>query len=315
VEGKGCIGMFIKNFKELKEAVAKLKPMRVVVAAAEDERVIGGIKLAMELGIVKSPILTGEFSKIKEIIGSLGEDLNQYDIRESCDDSEAARLAVSTINNGEAQILVKGRLETIYYLKAILDKENGIKASEVLSNLTMFEMESYHKFIAVSDNAIIPFPTLLEKKVIIENTKLLWTSLGITIPKVAVLAAIELVNPKMEATVDAACLAKMADRGQINGFYVDGPLSYDIAISLTCAQGKHITNSLVAGDPDLLLLPNLEAANILGKSYKFHGKAKSGGLVLGAKVPVVLNSRSDSSERRLNSMLMARAIAENRSLV
>ncbi|MBC8499602.1 MAG: hypothetical protein H8D39_03640, partial [Candidatus Atribacteria bacterium] len=186
---------------------------------------------------------------------------------------------------------------------------------EVLSNLTMFEMESYHKFIAVTDNAIIPFPTLLEKKVIIENTKPLWTSLGIDKPKVAVLAAIELVNPKMEATVDAACLAKMAERGQIKGFSVDGPLSYDIAINLTCAQGKHITDSSVAGDPDLLLLPNLEAANILGKSYKFHGKAESGGLILGATVPVVLNSRSDSAERRLNSMLMARAIAEGRILV
>ena len=307
--------MSIRNFKELKEAVMKLEPMRVVVAAAEDERVIGGIKLAKELGIVKSPILTGEFRKIKEIIESLGEDLNQYDIRKSSDDSEAARLAVSAINDGEAQILVKGRLETVYYLKAILDKENGIRASEVLSNLTMFEMESYHKFIAVTDNAIIPFPTLLEKKVIIENTKPLWTSLGIDKPKVAVLAAIELVNPKMEATVDAACLAKMAERGQIKGFSVDGPLSYDIAINLTCAQGKHITNPSVAGDPDLLLLPNLEAANILGKSYKFHGKAESGGLILGATVPVVLNSRSDSAERRLNSMLMARAIAEGRILV
>ena len=307
--------MSIRNFKELKEAVMKLEPMRVVVAAAEDERVIGGIKLAKELGIVKSPILTGEFRKIKEIIESLGEDLHQYDIRKSSDDSEAARLAVSAINDGEAQILVKGRLGTVYYLKAILDKENGIRASEVLSNLTMFEMESYHKFIAVTDNAIIPFPTLLEKKVIIENTKPLWTSLGINKPKVAVLAAIELVNPKMDATVDAACLAKMAERGQIKGFSVDGPLSYDIAISLTCAQGKHITDSLVAGDPDLLLLPNLEAANILGKSYKFHGKAESGGLILGATVPVVLNSRSDSSERRLNSILMARAIAEGQILV
>ncbi|MCJ7651758.1 MAG: phosphate butyryltransferase [Candidatus Lokiarchaeota archaeon] len=292
----------------------KLEPMRVVVAAAEDERVIGGIKLAKELGIVKFPILTGELKKITEIIQSLEEDINEYDIRETSDDSEAARLAVSTINNNEAQILVKGRLETVYYLKAILDKENGIRASEVLSNLTMFEMESYHKFIAVTDNAIIPFPTLLEKKVIIENTKPLWTSLGINKPKVAVLAAIELVNPKMEATVDAACLAKMAERGQIKGFSVDGPLSYDIAINLTCARVKHITNSLVAGDPDLLLLPNLEAANILGKSYKFHGKAESGGLILGAKVPVVLNSRSDSSERRLNSILMARAIAEKQIL-
>jgi len=302
--------MSIKKFKDLREAVLKFGAMRVAVAAAEEEKVIDGIKLAKELGIVKFPILTGQEKKIKKIIESLGEDVKEYEIRGANNDLEAAHIAVRAIKDGEAHILVKGRLETVYYLKAILGKENRIRASEVLSNLTMFEMESYHKFIAVTDNAIIPFPTLEEKKVIIENTKLLWTSLGINKPKVAVLAAIESVNPKMEATVDAACLVKMAERGQIKGFDVDGPLSYDTAISLICAQGKHISHSSVAGDPDLLLLPNLEAANILGKSYKFHSKAKSGGLVLGAKVPVVLNSRSDSSERRLNSILMARVIAE-----
>jgi len=300
----------IRSFKELKELVISLTPLKIAVAAAEDEKVIEGIKLARELGIVKDPILTGDRNRITEIIRLLGENITHYDIREARDEAEAARIAVKAIRDTEAQILVKGRLETVYYLKAILDKEQGIKDSEVLSNLTMFEMDSYHKFIAVTDNAIIPVPTLEEKKAIIENTKPLWNAIGIEKPKVAVLTAIELVNPKLSATVDAACLSKMAERGQIEGFVIDGPLSYDTAINLICAQDKGLYNSGVAGDPDLLLLPNLEAANILGKSYKFHGKAKSGGLVLGAKVPVVLNSRSDSSERRLNSMLMARAIAE-----
>lgn len=300
----------IKSFTELKELVTKLTPLKVAVASAEDEKVIEGIKLAKELGIVKEPIFTGDKKRIIEIIKLLGEDIANYDIREASDEAEAARIAVKAIRNSEAQILVKGKLETVYYLRAILDKEQGIKRSEVLSNLTMFEMDSYHKFIAVTDNAIIPSPTLEEKKAIIENTKPLWTAIGIEQPKVAVLAAIELVNPKLPATVDAACLSKMAERGQIEGFIIDGPLSYDTAISVICAKDKGLVHSEVAGDPDLLLLPNLEAANILGKSYKFHGRAKSGGLVLGAKVPVVLNSRSDSSERRLNSMLMARAIAE-----
>jgi len=300
----------IRSFKELKELVISLTPLKIAVAAAEDEKVIEGIKLARELGIVKDPILTGDRNRITEIIRLLGENITHYDIREARDEAEAARIAVKAIRDTEAQILVKGRLETVYYLKAILDKEQGIKDSEVLSNLTMFEMDSYHKFIAVTDNAIIPVPTLEEKKAIIENTKPLWNAIGIEKPKVAVLTAIELVNPKLSATVDAACLSKMAERGQIEGFVIDGPLSYDTAINLICAQDKGLYSSGVAGDPDLLLLPNLEAANILGKSYKFHGKAKSGGLVLGAKVPVVLNSRSDSSERRLNSMLMARAIAE-----
>jgi len=294
----------------MKELVAGLSPLKVAVAAAEDEKVVEGIKLAQELGIVKKSILTGDKERITAILKSMGEDITNYDIREADDDAEAARIAVKAIRNAEAQILVKGRLETVYYLKAILDKEQGIKKSKILSNLTLFEMNSYHKFIAVTDNAIIPLPTLEEKKAIIENTKPLWTALGIEQPKVAVLAAVELVNPKLSATVEAACLSKMAERGQIEGFIIDGPLSYDTAISLICAKDKDLVQSQVAGDPDLLLLPNLEAANILGKSYKFHGKAKSGGLVLGAKVPVVLNSRSDSSERRLNSMLMARVIAE-----
>ncbi len=294
----------------MKELVAGLSPLKVAVAAAEDEKVVEGIKLAQELGIVKKSILTGDKERITAILKSMGEDITNYDIREADDDAEAAQIAVKAIRNAEAQILVKGRLETVYYLKAILDKEQGIKKSEILSNLTLFEMNSYHKFIAVTDNAIIPLPTLEEKKAIIENTKPLWTALGIEQPKVAVLAAVELVNPKLSATVEAACLSKMAERGQIEGFIIDGPLSYDTAISLICAKDKDLVHSQVAGDPDLLLLPNLEAANILGKSYKFHGKAKSGGLVLGAKVPVVLNSRSDSSERRLNSMLMARVIAE-----
>ncbi|GAB4112109.1 MAG: phosphate butyryltransferase [Candidatus Caldatribacteriota bacterium] len=300
----------IRSFKELKELVISLTPLKIAVAAAEDEKVIEGIKLARELGIVKEPILTGDRKRITEIIKLLGENITYYDIREADDEAEAARIAVKAIRDTEAQILVKGRLETVYYLKAILDKEQGIKSSEVLSNLTMFEMDSYHKLIAVTDNAIIPVPTLEEKKAIIENTRPLWNAMGIEKPKVAVLTAIEMVNPKLLATVDAACLSKMAERGQIEGFVIDGPLSYDTAINLICAQDKGLYKSKVAGDPDLLLLPNLEAANILGKSYKFHGKAKSGGLVLGAKVPVVLNSRSDSSERRLNSMLMARAIAE-----
>ena len=302
--------MSIKNFNELKNTVLKFKPMRMVVAAAEDERVIGGMKLARELGIAEKPILTGDSKKIITILESLGENIKDYDIRNSPSDADSAKIAVKTIRDNEAQILIKGRLETIYYLKAILDKENGIGNSSTLSNLTLFEMESYHKFIAVTDNAIVPFPTLLEKKVIIENTKCLWTALNINEPKVAVLTAIEIVNPKLQATADAACLSKMSERGQIKGFIIEGPLSYDIAISLTCAKGKHMENNPVAGDPDLLLLPNLESANILGKSYKFHGKANSGGLVMGASVPVVLNSRSDSAERRLNSILIARAIAE-----
>ncbi|MGI6727266.1 MAG: phosphate acyltransferase [Anaerovoracaceae bacterium] len=300
--------MSIKSFSELQEKVTKLKPVKVAVAAAEDQKVVEGVKAAIEVGIINGAILTGKSDVIEEIVEKVGMSKADVDIRHANSDPEAAYLAVKSINDNEAHFLAKGRLETLYYLKAILNDENGIKASKLLSNITVFEMESYHKLIGVTDNAILPLPTLDQKVGIIKNTKSLFTSLGIDMPKVAALAAVEIVNPKMQTTVDAACLAKMADRGQIKGFTVDGPLAYDVAISLECAKGKKLNNLSVAGDPDLLLCPNLEAANILGKSYKAHGHSKSGGLVLGARVPVVLNSRSDTADLRLNSFLLARAM-------
>lgn len=302
--------MNIKTFDELRKKASGMKPGRISVAAAEDRDVIDGVLYAMETGMVTEPVLTGNRDAIESLLNSSGANLKKFDIRHTASHFESAITAVKAISDGEAGILIKGKLDTVYYLKAILDSENGIKKSPVLSNLTLFEMESYHKMIAVTDNAIIAFPTLEEKKHIIENTKILWNALGIEIPKVAVLAAIEMINPKMQATVDASCLCIMAERGQIKGFKIDGPLSYDTAIDAEAAKGKKLSGSDVAGDPDLLLMPNLEAANMIGKSYKFHGKAYSGGLVMGASVPVVLNSRSDGPERRLNSIAMARLIAE-----
>jgi phosphotransacetylase len=175
-------------------------------------------------------------------------------------------------------------------------------------------MASYHKFLAVSDNAILIVPTLDEKKAVIENTRPLWRALGIEQAKVAALAAVETVSSKMPATVDAAALAMMSQRGQLKGFVVDGPMGYDAAISRECAASKGLDKSPVCGDPDLILAPNLETANSLGKSYKFHGQAVWGGLVFGAAVPAVLNSRSDDSQNRLNSLMIARAMAEGKAI-
>jgi len=307
--------MPIKSFNELKKSVEEMDPIRIAVAAAGDKKVIKGIKLAQDLGVIKNPILTGNKEKIKKIILKQNIKLRNYEIKHTTDDFKAAKLAVKAVNDGEVHIIAKGRLETIHYLKAILDKETGIKDSDVLNNLTLFEMDSYHKLIAVSDNAIILKPSLKDKKAIIENTRPLWSALRIKQPKVAILAAIENVNSKMQATVDGCCLTKMVDRGQIKGFIIDGPLSYDVAMSFKCAERKKLGDFQVPGDPDLLVMPNLEAANILGKSYKLHGNAKSGGIVFGAKVPVVLNSRSDTAERRLNAIIMARAIAEKSNLL
>lgn len=302
--------MGIKSFSELKEKVLKMSAKRVSVAAAHDRDVVESIVQSMKAGIVKNPILIGDGEKIEKIIKDFGENLNDFEIVNTFNDEESGRIAVKYIKEKKADILVKGKLETVFYLKPILDKESGIKKSGVLSNLTLFEMDSYHKFISVTDNAIIPVPTMDEKKYIIQNTKTLYNALEIETPKVALLSALEVVNPKVESTIDAACLTQMFYRGQIKGFIIDGPLAYDTAIDKKSAESKKLKSSEVAGDPDILIVPNLESGNILGKAYKFHADAKSGGVVLGASVPVVLNSRSDGADRRFNSMLIARSIAE-----
>jgi len=302
----------IKSFSQLEIFIKQLKPLRIVAVAAEEERVLGGIKFAREKGIVFDPILVGDTNQIKKTLIDLNEDPKNYQIEDARNHFDAAQIAVKIIKSGQAHILAKGKINTSLFLKAILDKEHGIKVSPILSNLTLFEMDSYHKFLGITDIAIIPFPGLKEKIEIINNSYPLWNALGIIKPKVAILAAVESVNPGMQTTIDAACLAKMAERNQIKGFAIDGPLSYDVAISAEYARGKGIGNSSIAGDPDMLLAPNLEAGNILGKSLKIHGKAKSGAIVFGAKVPIMINSRSDSAESRLYSTLLARALAENK---
>lgn len=303
----------IKNFFELEKAAQRLQPVRMVVVSAEDEQVLKGVKLALDKGIICEPILVGNGQQIEKILVNLKEDSKNYRIENMSNHFEAAQKAIKLIKDGQAQILAKGKIKTDDFLKAILNKENGIKKSPLLSNLTLFEMSSYHKFIGITDIAIIPFPGLKEKIEIIKNTYPLWQALGISQPKVAVLAAVEVVNPAMLATVDAACLAKMSNRNQIEHFIIDGPLSYDTAMDPESAGGKGISNSLVAGDPDMLLVPNLETGNILGKSLKINSYAKSAAIVFGADVPVMINSRSDSAERRYYSTLLARIILENKT--
>ncbi|MFZ2330278.1 MAG: bifunctional enoyl-CoA hydratase/phosphate acetyltransferase [Atribacterota bacterium] len=303
----------IKNFFELEKAAQRLHPVRMVVVSAEDDQVLKGVKLALDKGIICEPILVGNGQQIENILVNLKEDSKNYRIENMSNHFEAAQKAIKLIKDGQAQILAKGKIKTDDFLKAILNKENGIKKSPLLSNLTLFEMSSYHKFIGITDIAIIPFPGLKEKIEIIKNTYPLWQALGISQPKVAVLAAVEVVNPAMQATVDAACLAKMSNRNQIENFIIDGPLSYDTAMDPESAGGKGISNSLVAGDPDMLLVPNLETGNILGKSLKINSYAKSAAIVFGADVPVMINSRSDSAERRYYSTLLARIILEDKT--
>lgn len=303
--------MGIGSFEELRRVAGSLPPVAAAVAGAADPEVIGSLKTAHEIGFLGICLVAGDGDATERIIRESGDDPGLYEIIQASGDAEASRLAVAAVRSGGAGILVKGGVKSESYLKAILDRDSGIRVSPVLSNLSLFEMASYHKLLAVTDNAIIVCPTLEEKVAIIENTRPLWKALGIPRAKVAALAAVETVSPRMQATVDAAALAVMSSRGQIRGFVVEGPLGYDALICRECALSKNLGSSEVCGDPDMILAPNLETANSLGKSYKFHGGASWGGLVLGAAVPAVLNSRSDDAPNRLNSLLIARAIAES----
>lgn len=304
----------IRSFSELVAAVSELPPVAVSVAGGADASVIASLKEGHELGIVSKCYLTGSEELLEKAVIESGIDRSLYHILPCSSETEMNRKAVSMVRENDAKILVKGSVKSKGYILAILDGDTGIKVSPVLSNLSLFEMPSLPGLIAVTDNAILINPDLREKKAVISNTLPLWIALGIDPVRVAALSTVETVDFKIQSTIDAAALQVMSARGQLPGFIVEGPLGYDAAISAECAAAKHITNSQVCGRVDMILAPNLETANALGKSYKFHGNASWGGLVFGAAVPAVLNSRSDKAENRLNSLAMARAIVHRDSL-
>ncbi len=302
--------MAIRNFAELENLVAGLAPVSVAVAAAADGDVLDSLLLARRKGFVGRCFLCGDPEGIRSCLARSGGAWDDCDVRPATDAAASAREAVRSVREDGAAILVKGSLKSEYYLRAILERDGGIRASAALSNLSLFEMPSYHKFLAVTDNAIVPDPSLEDKAVFIENTRPLWRVLGISPVKVGLLAAVETVSPRMPATTDAAVLCAMSRRGRFPGFQVEGPLGYDALIDRDCARAKGLGASPVCGDPDLLVAPGLETANALGKSYKFHGGAVWGGMVFGAAVPAVLNSRTDDGANRYRSLLIARAVVE-----
>ena len=299
----------IRSFKELKQAALATPPASVAVATAEKQAVLESIDLARREGLIDRGVLTGDVDRIATLADQLQIDLSDFELRHAADYAMAGELAVKAVSGGEADILIKGGLDSSFYFKAILNREWGLRRSKVVSNITVFEQASYHKLIAITDNAILLNPDLEQKRLIIENTRPLFQALGCVPAKVGVVCAIEKENRAMPATVDAASLQQENQAGDFPGFIIEGPFGYDACICSESARGKGIQGSRVSGDADLLLMPNMEAANILGKAYKFHGGADSGGLVLGAAAPVVLNSRSDSAGRRLNSMRLAKLIA------
>lgn len=298
----------LKKFADLHEVVKKKKQLkRLVLAVAQDDHSLEAVSLATDKKYIE-PILVGDADKIKEIADNKKIDLKKFNIINEPNITEAVAKSVKLVHYGEADILMKGHVGTAVLLKGVLNKEWGLRKNEVVSHIALFEIEAYHhKILALTDVAMNIAPDLNTKVGIINNSVEFLTKLGVEKPKVAVLGAVELVNEMMPATMDAALLSKMADRGQIKNCIIDGPLAFDNAISAESAKHKGIVSN-VAGDADLLLLPDIEAGNVLYKSFVFFANAKTAANIVGASAPIVLTSRSDSEESKLDSIVLAAAV-------
>lgn len=284
--------------------IAKSKPKKkIAVAAAEDKPVLQAIKEAVELNIVE-PILIGNQAIIEKIAQEIEFDLSSHHVIDISNPAKAAIEAVKQVRDGNAQILMKGFVGTADYLRAILNKEFGLRKGALLSHIGFFESPSYHKVFALTDAAQNIAPELNDKIAIINNAVDFYHNLGIDQPKIALLAAIEGVNPKMQATMDAAAITMMNRRNQIKGCIIDGPLAFDNAISKEAAEHKGI-ESEVAGDVDLLVTPEIVSGNVLYKSFTYIGGATVAAVILGASVPIVLTSRADSDRSKLMSIALA----------
>jgi phosphate acetyltransferase len=286
------------------------EPVPTAVAHPCEETALAGAVEAGERGLIR-PILVGPEPKIREIAKANGIPLGQLRIVDAPHSHAAAARAVELVRQGEAELLMKGSLHSDELLGAVVAKETGLRTSRRVSHVFIMDVPTYHKVLMVTDAAINIAPSLEDKVDICQNAIDLAVSLGLKRPKVAILAAVETVNSKMPATLDAAALCKMAERGQIHGGLVDGPLAFDNAISREAARIKGIESD-VAGDPDILLVPDLESGNMLAKQLSFLANADSAGLVLGARVPIILTSRSDSVRSRIGSCAVALLAAHAR---
>jgi phosphate butyryltransferase len=284
--------------------LAKQKPTkRIAVAAADDEPVLKAVAEARAQGIAE-PILVGRIAKIKEISEQIGFDLTDVEILDEANPSMSCKRAVQLVRDNKAHILMKGLVSTADYLRAVLDKEKGLRTGNLLSHIGFFEVPAYHKVIGLTDAAQNIAPTFEEKVGILKNSIDLYHRLGMSNPKIAVLAPVETVNTKMESTIHAAMLTQMNRRGQIPGCIIDGPLAFDNAVSLEAAHHKGITSE-VSGDVDLLLVPSIETGNVLYKCFTYFSGATVAAIILGAKVPIVLTSRADTDRSKLLSITLA----------
>lgn len=297
------------KYEQMLAKCKSLRPVPTAVAHPCEKSALSGAIEAANLGLI-IPILVGPRDKIEATAKSAGIDISKYEIVDTPHSHASAAKAVELLRQGKAELLMKGSLHTDELMSAVVSREGGLRTERRISHVFVMDIPTYHKVLIVTDGAINIAPTLEDKADICQNAIDLVRAIGQKKPKVAILAAVETVTSKMPATIDAAALCKMAERGQIKGAILDGPLAFDNAISKQAAETKGI-HSLVAGDPDILLAPDLEAGNMLAKQLSFLANADSAGLVLGARVPIILTSRADSVRSRIAScgvaMLAARA--------
>lgn len=298
-----------KTFADLIAKVNECGMKKVSVAVAQDSAVLEAVKAAKERNIADA-ILVGDEKKIRDIAVSLNMDLSDFEIINVEDTTEAALTAVKLVHEGKADMYMKGLIDTKGFLKSVLDKEVGLRTGKPLSHVCVFEIEGIDHLLFLTDVAFIPYPTLEDKVNIIHNTLEITSACGIENPKVAPLAAVEVINPKMPATVEAGELTQMNKDGKIPGCIVDGPLSLDLAIDPEAAKHKGATDRAIQGDADILLFPDIHAGNLVYKCLVHTAKVVNGNILTGTKAPVILTSRSDDFETKVNSIALGAVVAE-----
>jgi len=299
--------MPIRTFEQLKYEATWMGPKHVAIAAAANEEVLAAAREAQTLGIAQC-ILLDDPHRLSRMAAQHGIDISDMRVLAIGDPEKAALEAMRLVHTGEADVVMKGSLESATFLKAALDKDVGLRTGRLFTHVGVFEIPSLGRLLLISDGGVVLAPDIYQKIEIVQNSIDVAHKLGIEQPKVAILSASELVNPKVPTTVDAANLSKMAERGQIRGGIVDGPLALDNAISETSAQIKGI-RSPVAGKADILIVPDVEAGNLLAKAVMYFGHADMAGVVAGGCAPMVLTSRSDSQSTKLISLALGVLLA------
>ncbi len=298
------------KYEQLLERCRGMPPVPTAVAHPCDDASLGAAVEAARAGII-APILVGRADRIRAVAQAAGLDVAKYDIVDAPHSHSAAARAVELVRLGRADLLMKGSLHTDELMAEVVRRETGLRTDRRVSHVFVMDVPTYHKPLLVTDAAVNIFPTLDDKRDIVQNAVDFARALGMERPKVAILSAVETVTSKIPSTIEAAALCKMADRGQIQGAVLDGPLAFDNAISADAARTKGIVSE-VAGDPDVIVVPDLEAGNMLAKNLTFLSRADAAGVVLGARVPIILTSRADTQRARIASCGVAALYAAAR---